>query len=136
VRVDVLDAGADVQRVVVLLGLLVRVERLAVAQRPLALAATAAGRTGGGRGGARRHGSPRGGRATAGRGRTGVARRGRWVRARWVSDTPWCAHDRGRRGDVPRARAGARSACGQCCQPVDAPQLRISLCGPCVHIVG
>ena len=38
-RVDVLDPGADVERVVVLLGLLVGVERLAVAERPLALAA-------------------------------------------------------------------------------------------------
>ena len=37
--VDVLDPGADVQRVVVLLGLLVGVQRLAVAERPLALAA-------------------------------------------------------------------------------------------------
>ena len=37
-RVDVLDAGADVERVVVPLGLLVRVERLAIAECPLALA--------------------------------------------------------------------------------------------------
>ncbi len=36
--VDVEDAGAHVQRVVVLLELLIRVERLAVAERPLALA--------------------------------------------------------------------------------------------------
>ena len=37
--VDVLDARPHVERVVVLLGLLVGVERLAVAERPLALAA-------------------------------------------------------------------------------------------------
>ncbi len=37
VRVDVLDAGSHVERVVVLLGLLVGVERLAVSERPLAL---------------------------------------------------------------------------------------------------
>ena len=49
VGVDVLDARPHVQRVVVLLGLLVRVERLAVAERPLALAPGLA-RTGGGRG--------------------------------------------------------------------------------------
>ena len=41
VGVDVLDAGPDVERVVVLLGLLVGVERLAEAERPLALAALA-----------------------------------------------------------------------------------------------
>ena len=46
--VDVLDAGADVERVVVLLGLLVGVQRLAVAQRPLALAALGARSTGSG----------------------------------------------------------------------------------------
>ena len=39
VRVDVLDPGADVERVVVLLRALVGVERLAVAERPLPLAA-------------------------------------------------------------------------------------------------
>ena len=39
--VDVLDAGADVQPVVVLLGALVRVERFAVAELPLAFAALA-----------------------------------------------------------------------------------------------
>ena len=44
VGVDVLDPGPDVERVVVLLGLLVGVERLAVAERPLALAALAARR--------------------------------------------------------------------------------------------
>ena len=48
VRVDVLDTGADVERVVVLLGLLVGVQRLAVAQRPLALAALGARSTGSG----------------------------------------------------------------------------------------
>ena len=37
--VDVQDPGADVERVVVLLGLLVLVQRLGVAERPLALAA-------------------------------------------------------------------------------------------------
>ena len=40
--VDVLDAGAHVERVVVLLGLFVGVERLAVAERPLAFAAALA----------------------------------------------------------------------------------------------
>ena len=40
--VDVLDAGANVERVVVLLGLLVGVQRLAVTERPLALGATLA----------------------------------------------------------------------------------------------
>ena len=40
--VDVLDPGPDVERVVVLLGLLVGVQRLAVAERPLTLAALAA----------------------------------------------------------------------------------------------
>ena len=44
--VDVLDPGADVEPVVVLLDLLVGVERLAVAERPLALAALALGRLG------------------------------------------------------------------------------------------
>ncbi|CAB4913183.1 unannotated protein [freshwater metagenome] len=39
-RVDVLDAGAHVERVVVLLGLLVGVERLSIAQSPLAFGAT------------------------------------------------------------------------------------------------
>ena len=55
VGVDVLDAGPDVERVVVLLGLLVGVERLAVAERPLALAALAPGerRARSGRGGRR-----------------------------------------------------------------------------------
>ena len=37
VRVDGLDPGPDVEAVVVLLGALVRVQRLAVAERPLAL---------------------------------------------------------------------------------------------------
>ena len=55
VGVDVLDPGPDVERVVVLLGLLVRVERLAVAERPLTLAA-ACGRRGA-RAGARAWGS-------------------------------------------------------------------------------
>ena len=41
--VDVLDAGPDVEPVVVLLGALVRVQRLAVAELPLALAALALG---------------------------------------------------------------------------------------------
>src|SRR5690606_2448460 len=50
VGVDVLDAGAHVERVVVLLGLLVGVEGLAVAVGPLALAAGAARRAGGGDG--------------------------------------------------------------------------------------
>ena len=44
--VDVLDPGADVEPVVVLLGALVRVQRLAVAELPLALAALALGRSG------------------------------------------------------------------------------------------
>ena len=43
VGVDVLDAGPHVERVVVLLGLLVGVERLAVAERPLAFAAWSLG---------------------------------------------------------------------------------------------
>src|SRR5690606_18028622 len=42
VRIDVLDAGAHVERVVVLLGLLVRVEGFAIAEGPLALALLAA----------------------------------------------------------------------------------------------
>ena len=49
--VDVLDPGPDVERVVVLLGLLVGVQRLAVAERPLALALLAR-RPGAGAGGA------------------------------------------------------------------------------------
>ena len=49
--VDVLDAGPDVERVVVLLGLLVLVQRLGVAERPLALAALAAYGRGSGLGG-------------------------------------------------------------------------------------
>ena len=44
--VDVLDPRPHVERVVVLLGLLVRVQRLAVAERPLALAALGTGATG------------------------------------------------------------------------------------------
>ena len=44
VGVDVLDARPHVERVVVLLGLLVLVQRLAVAQRPLALGLALAGR--------------------------------------------------------------------------------------------
>ena len=48
--VDRLDPGADVQPVVVLLDALVRVERLAVAELPLAFAALALGRSGPGRG--------------------------------------------------------------------------------------
>ena len=47
--VDRLDPGADVQPVVVLLGALVRVERFAVAELPLAFAALALGRSGPGR---------------------------------------------------------------------------------------
>ncbi len=50
VGVDVLDPRADVERVVVLLGLLVGVQRLAVAERPLALAALGPGTAGCGRG--------------------------------------------------------------------------------------
>lgn len=46
VGVDVLDTRADVQAVVVLLELLICVERLAVAERPLALAAMAGGLAG------------------------------------------------------------------------------------------
>jgi hypothetical protein len=53
--IDVLDASANVERVVVLLGLLVLVQRLAVAQGPLTLTALAAdglgGRLAGGDGG-------------------------------------------------------------------------------------
>ena len=44
--VDVADPGLDVERVVVLLGLLVRVQRLAVAEGPLALTALGAGGAG------------------------------------------------------------------------------------------
>ena len=53
--VDVADPGFDVERVVVLLGLLVGVQRLAVAESPLALTALGAG-AGGARGGLVRHG--------------------------------------------------------------------------------
>ena len=42
-RVDVLDAGPNVERVVVLLGLLVGVERLAVTEGPLTFGATLGG---------------------------------------------------------------------------------------------
>ena len=44
--VDVQDPGADVERVVVLLGLLVLVQRLGVAERPLSLATLGAGASG------------------------------------------------------------------------------------------
>src|SRR5690606_28143437 len=50
--VDVLDPGPDVERVVVLLGLLVRVERFPIAERPLALGAAAHRFTGAGAAGA------------------------------------------------------------------------------------
>ena len=63
VRVDVLDARADVQAVVVLLGPLVGVERLKMAEGPLAFTAMAAR--------SRRHGGPPGDRGTR-----GVDRRG------------------------------------------------------------
>ena len=49
VRVDVLDPEPDVEPVVVLLHPLVGVERLAVAERPLALAAGAGAAVGGSR---------------------------------------------------------------------------------------
>src|SRR5690606_27472950 len=54
--VDVLDPRADVETVVVLLGALVGVQRLAVTELPLALAASAPRRSGGGRRAGRRGG--------------------------------------------------------------------------------
>ena len=57
VRVDVLDARPHVERVVVLLGLLVGVQRLVVAERPLALAALLARAPGATRGGRCRGGA-------------------------------------------------------------------------------
>ena len=65
VGVDVLDPRPHVQRVVVLLGLLVRVQRLAVAERPLALARGGAGWRAAGVGG-RGSGAVAAGRAVVG----------------------------------------------------------------------
>ena len=83
--VDVQDARADVERVVVLLGLLVLVQRLGVAECPLALAALLAGATGAadaalGRGsrragGAGGHQSCPGVRGAGGRRTTALSRR-------------------------------------------------------------
>ena len=68
-RVDGADPGLDVERVVVLLGLLVGVQGLAVAERPLALAALWAGAGGRWRGGRRWPGR------SSGRGSLAVGRR-------------------------------------------------------------
>jgi hypothetical protein len=77
VRVDVLDAGAHVERVVVLLGLLVGVERLAVPERPLALAALLA-RTSGGGGLDGSHVIPS--VSSTRRGAVGTSRRAQWTK--------------------------------------------------------
>ncbi len=126
--VDVLDAGPDVERVVVLLGLLVGVQRLAVAERPLALAALGPGAaraagTGGGRAAAGGcHGDallgtrdarcaaqvpttvsggvPATARPAGGQraAPTSTGRARRWAEA----DRSWSACDRGPRGGEPR----------------------------------
>ena len=133
VRVDVLDPGPDVERVVVLLGPLVGVERLAVAERPLALAARpcAAGRRPRGRrpapgccrppcraflpgsvGTRARGGHPA--RAAA----TSMSGEGRRVCApeteigrRQKPDRWRCARGRSRRGDEPRSGGNVQRSC-------------------------
>ena len=135
-RVDVLDARPHVERVVVLLGLLVLVQRLAVAERPLALAALGAGPSGPAGAGGRRRGAARGGAGTFGGGchgdalletrdarRAGARRRRRrelcrrprarlrcWAVRRWArTDRSCCACVRGPRGCVPRGASPLRS---------------------------
>ena len=134
VRVDVLDARPHVERVVVLLGLLVGVQRLPVAEGPLALAALGAGApgpagTGGGggaggwgAGGGGCHGAALLGERDARRTQAAsdfvverVSRRPRarlegWAVRRWArTDRSCCACDRGPRGVVPRGASSLRS---------------------------
>ena len=123
--VDVQDPRADVERVVVLLGLLVLVQRLGVAERPLSLAALRAGSTGTadaslgrGRGWCWSSVSVPGVSAGSRRGvvRTALSatlrRPGRVdpVGSGPADDTSCCAYDRGPRGDGPRARWSCAAA--------------------------
>ena len=131
-RVDVLDPGPDVEPVVVLLGPLVGVERLAVAERPLALALAADG-------GAVRGGSGAGdtGRTSFGyedaqiddgEGAPGGPAPGREPRAQgWVqrvsrpADSTCRTHASDRRADARRAASRWRSRA----QP-DRPQASVT----------
>ena len=124
VGVDGLDPGPDVEAVVVLLGALVGVERLAVAERPLALAAGPLldGRAAGGpacggfalvtdivgvlrSGGARTRDRPApSGRSTAMSDRSGATRAQQNGGRRVSKPDRWrCARGRSRRGDEPRS---------------------------------
>ena len=115
--VDVLDPGADVQPVVVLLGALVRVERLAVAELPLAFTALALGRSrpaGCGRAGG--HVPASGSRPCAATGASGSARRrggyGRGTSGR--VDRERCSPGAGPRGGGPRGAGSAQTCSPEC----------------------
>ena len=150
-RVDVLDPGADVERVVVLLDPLVGVERLAVAERPLTLTPGPARRPGragasgprSGRGAAGRHAASsvsavpghaaRGGHP-AKRARQRCLERAGAERARdgWSGvvsrpDRSRCARGRNRRGDEPRSGGRLRRSWeASCCHtPWGAGQFRV-----------
>ena len=151
VRVDVLDPGPDVERVVVLLDPLVGVERLAVAERPLTLApgpARCPGRAGRrvlgpGRGAADRHRgvlrclavprwdarARRPARRRAGTTVSGDSRRGcapETDRSGVVSrpDRSRCARGRSRRGDEPRSGGRQRRSWAPCCHTAWGPANR------------
>ena len=146
VGVDVLDPGPDVQRVVVLLDPLVGVERLAVTERPLALATGPAGRAGGGRRGRRGPGRAgvlltaiaassvvsavprgradarrpaRGGPRTTVSETAGADRAPETERSGGVSkpDRSRCARGRSRRGDGPRSGGRQRRSCSHAPTP-------------------
>ena len=115
--VDVQDARADVERVVVLLGLLVLVQRLGVAERPLSFAALGTGSSGtadaslgrGGAGAGHQSVSWCSGSRRASYGLRCLRRCGGQggfdpEGSEPADDTSCCAYDRGPRGDGPRAR--------------------------------
>ncbi len=110
--VDVLDARPDVERVVVLLGLLVLVQRLVVAESPLALAALLA----------RAPGAAGAGRRSGGGAGRGAARRGGSG-----GGAGWGCHGKGAPGEWRRTtRRGFRQRCRE---GVRRPRARLGSAG-------